>query len=215
MKLLSSIMFSFALSSSPTWAAVLKLDQGKSEKQGINISVGGTATVDQKAYPLTTIGSGVRFKKVFFNIKVYVAQLLVGDSAKFVKTEDGALGSLDQQTAVAMHLTFLREVPMDKLVSAFEEGFAANNVDMSSADIMQFMSLVQAGGAGEEGGQLSIVIVRSSNGDETLTYEVERSRNPYSGSMKGSSGLAKKVFALWLGVPADDFLAQLKTELLQ
>lgn len=215
MKILSSILFSFVVLAGPAQAAVLKLDQGKSEKQGVNISVGGSATVDGKAYPLTTIGSGVRFKKVFFNIKVYVAQLLAGDASKFVKTEEGALASLDQQTAVAMHLTFLREVPMDKLVSAFEEGFAANQIDMAASDIVQFMSLVQAGGAGEEGGQLSIVVIRGADGSETLSYEVERSRNPYSGSMKGSSGLAKKIFALWLGHPADDFLGQLKTELLQ
>ncbi len=215
MKFMSCVLLTAALLSGTAHASVLKLDSGKSEKQGVNISVGGTATVDSQSYTLTTVGSGVRWKKVFFNVKVYVAQLLMGDQGKFVKTEDGALGSLDQQNAFAMHLTFLREVPMDKLVSAFEEGFAANNVAMTDADIAKFMALVNAGGHGEEGGTLSVVVTRATDGTETLTYEVQRARNPYSGTMKAPAGFAKKVFALWLGVPADDFLGQLKTELLQ
>ncbi len=215
MKHMSSVLLIAALLSGAAHASVVKLDQGQTQKQGVNISVGGTATVDGQSYPLTTVGSGVRLKKVFFNVKVYVAQLLMGDPSKFVRAADGALSSLDQQNIFAMHLTFLREVPMDKLVSAFEEGFAANNVNMNDADIGKFMAMVNAGGHGEEGGTLTVLIHRGTDGGETLTYEVQRSRNPYSGSMKASPGLAKKVFALWLGVPADDFLGQLKTELLQ
>ncbi len=212
---LSAFVLAAAFVSGTAHASILKLDNGKSEKQGVNISVGATATVDGQAHALTTVGSGLRMKKVFFNVKVYIAQLMMGDVNKYVKTQDGALASLDQQNSLAMHLTFLREVPMDKLTGAFEEGFAANQVNMADADIVEFMKLVTAGGHGEEGGTLTVFVARNADGTESLTYEVMRTRNPYVGTIKGAAGLSKKIFGLWLGVPADDFLAQLKTELLQ
>lgn len=195
-------------------ASVITLTNGKTEKQGVLISTGGIATLEGQAYPLTTVGSGVRFKKVFFDVKVYVAQLLMAEESKFVRTLDGALGSLSQQNSFAMHLTFLREVPMDKLTSAFEEGFAANKVNMRDADIMNFMNMVRLGGAGEDGGTLSVIVIRNADGSETITYEVVRSHKPFLASIKAQAGLAGKIFSLWLGVPADDHLAKLKLELL-
>lgn len=212
---LSTLVLAAALFSGTANASILRLDAGTTQKEGVNISLGATATVDGVATPLTTVGSGLRMKKVFFNVKVYIAQLMMGEQNKFNKTQEGALASLDQQNAVAMHLTFLREVPMDKLVGAFEEGFAANNVNMADADIVKFMDLVRAGGHGEEGGTLTVFVSRGADGSETLTYEVIRSRNPSVGSMTGAAGLSKKIFGLWLGLPADEFLAKLKTELLQ
>lgn len=214
MKLLAFVLAAVVMSVTAQ-AAVLKLDEGKSAKQGVNISAGGTATVNSKDYPLTTVGSGLRQKRVFAVVKVYIAQLLVGDTTKYVKSEADALSSLANENAYAMNLTFLREVPMEKLTSAFEEGFAANHVSMNDPDIKKFMEMVSAGGAGEESGTLSVIVVRNDDGTETVTYEMIRSHQPYVGSVTGAAGLGKKVFALWLGEPADDYLAQLKTELMQ
>ena len=79
--------------------------------KGINISTSGSLVIQgESAIPMTTIGAGLRRKKVLFaTADVYVAQLLVSDAdaSKFVKTAEGALDSTDGMRAAAMHLSFV------------------------------------------------------------------------------------------------------------
>ncbi|MGE4130161.1 MAG: chalcone isomerase family protein [Bdellovibrionales bacterium] len=196
---------------SSSWAAVLELEAGKTVKEGVTISAGGMMTTDTTKLPMTTVGSGVRYKKVVFSLRVYVAELLVSEVATFKKTEAEALDSIPSQSGVAMHLTFLRDVPADKLYEAFASSLAANGLDSSDPDIAAFNNLAQQGGAGVDGGTLTIAIYKNASGGETLAYE----NGSYTGEISGAAGLAKKIMSIWLGVPADNQLAQLKTELLQ
>ena len=83
----------------------------------------GTASIDGKDFDLTTVGSGLRSKKVLLaNVKVYVAQLLVSSPNSFVRKDREALKSLEDSQTVAMQLSFLRTVEAEKVKISFKEG---------------------------------------------------------------------------------------------
>jgi hypothetical protein len=84
--------------------------------------------------PLSTIGSRLRKKKVLFvTFRVYTARLLVSaaDASKFEKTPPRALDSLDQVSAVVMHLTFQRSVSPQQLSDGLNVAMSANGYDVN------------------------------------------------------------------------------------
>src|SRR3954452_23111889 len=87
-------------------ADLLKLTEGSQVIGGVHIPSAAVATVAGKDYDLTTVGAGMRTKRVMFNVDVYVAQLMLADASAFVRTDDGALPSLDKETSVAIRLSF-------------------------------------------------------------------------------------------------------------
>jgi len=209
----SSLLLSVALMSGVASADVLTLKPGTVEKQGVKISSGATTEAGAE---LATVGSGLRKKKVLIMpINVYIAQLMVGDSARHVKTNNGALASIDNQSTVAMHLTFLRDVPASNIKESFQSSLDANGVPANDADIAQFMRHVDAVGAAVDKGTLTILISKNADQTESLSLENKGPRGAVVKTMTGAKGLSHKLMSIWLGVPADDYLAELKTELLQ
>ncbi|MBS1971251.1 MAG: chalcone isomerase family protein [Bdellovibrionales bacterium] len=194
-------------------AALLKLDPGQKSNNGVTISTGGTATIDGKDFQLTTVGSGLRSKKVLVaNVKVYVAQLLVSNPNSFVRKDADALKSLEDSQTVAMQLSFLRSVEADKVKVSFRDAFDANNVDINNPAIKQLLAAVEKGGDATANGTLTFVANKHSDGTETLIYEDTAGKQV---TVKGDKGLTHDVFSMWLGNPADDGIAALKKSLLQ
>ncbi len=194
-------------------AALLKLTPGPNSNNGVTISTGGTATIDGKDFDVSTVGSGLRSKKVLVaNVKVYVAQLLVSSTNAFVRKDAEALKSLEDSQTVAMQLTFLRSVEADKVKVSFRDAFDANNVDINNPAIKQLLTAVEKGGDATSGGTLTFVANKHSDGTETLIYEDTAGKQV---TVKGDRGLTHDVFSMWLGNPADDGIAALKKSLLQ
>lgn len=194
-------------------AALLKLDPGQKSNNGVVISTGGTANIDGKDLQVTTVGSGLRSKKVLVaNVKVYVAQLLVSNPNSFVRKDSEALKSLEDSQTVAMQLTFLRSVEADKVKVSFRDAFDANNVDINNPAIKQLLAAVEKGGDATANGTLTFVANKHSDGTETLIYEDTAGKQV---TVKGDKGLTHDVFSMWLGNPADDGIAALKKSLLQ
>jgi hypothetical protein len=213
--IVSNVLVAATVWSGAANAELLTLKAGANNKESVNISTGATANVDGANYDLTTVGSGLRKKKVVIvPIKVYVAQLLVNDQARYVKTDAGALPSIDNQTTIAIHLTFLRDVPASNIKESFQVSLDANGVPSNDADIVKFMSLVDEAGAATTNGSLTIVVNKAADGSESLALENKGSSSVLK-TMKGGKGLAHKIASIWLGVPADDYLKELKAELLQ
>jgi hypothetical protein len=193
-------------------AALLKLDPGQKSNNGINVSAGGVATVDGHAYKLNTVGSGLRSKKVLLaNIKVYVAQLLVSSPNSFVRKDNEALKSLEDSQTVAIQLAFLRTVDAAKVQVSFRDALDANKVDINQGAIKQLLSAVNNGGDANSGGTFTFVVNKNSDGSETLVYEDTAGKQV---EIKGDKGLTHDVFSMWLGVPADDGIANLKSSLI-
>jgi len=194
-------------------AALLKLEPGSKTNNGVTISKAGQASIDGKDYDLTTVGSGLRSKKVLLaNVKVYVAQLLVSSPNSFVRKDVDALKSLEDSQTVAIQLVFLRSVEAEKVKVAFRDAFDANKVDINDAAIKQLLAAVETGGDATANGTLTFVANKHSDGTETLIYEDVTGKQVV---IKGEKGLTHDVFSMWLGNPADDGIANLKKALLQ
>lgn len=194
-------------------AALLKLEPGQKSNNGVTISKGGTATIDGKEHELTTVGSGLRSKKVLLaSVKVYVAQLLVSSPNAFVRKDGEALKSLEDSQTVAIQLSFLRSVEAEKVKVSFRDAFDVNRVDINSPAIKALLAAVEKGGDATANGTLTFVTNKHSDGSETLVYEDTAGKQAV---IKGDKGLTRDVLSMWLGNPADDGIANLKKSLLQ
>src|SRR5690349_16073817 len=111
--------FAVIVVSNVSQAAVLELQAGTKNLEGVNIPTTATLKVEDRETALTTVGAGLRTKKIgFATIKVYVAELLVSAPADFKRTDADALNSTDSMKALALQLTFLRDVDADKIYSS-------------------------------------------------------------------------------------------------
>lgn len=193
-------------------ASVLKLEAGSKSTNGVTISKSGVAEIDGQTYELTTVGSGLRSKKVLLaNVKVYVAQLLVSRPTSFVRKDSEALKSLEDSQTVAMHLSFLRTVDADKVQVSFRDALVANHVKILEPEIKKFLAAVSAGGDASANHSLVIVTNKNSDGSETLVYEDTQGRET---KITGPRGFTHDIFSIWLGASADDGIAALKRSLL-
>jgi len=193
-------------------ADVLKLDPGTAVIENITISKGATATIEGRQTALTTVGAGLRRKKVaIIWAKVYVAQFLVADASKFDRAH--AWESLDRESAVAIRLDFLRYVDAQKVQTSFNEALVANKVDLNGTDIKAFLEAVSGGGDAETGKALTIVGERLADGSEVITYENTKGQAKI---LHGKAGFVKNVFSIWLGLVSSDDpgLQDLQKELL-
>src|SRR4051812_37878804 len=101
---LSTLLFSFAIFSQVATAGVLTLEQGNKTIEGVNIAKSASLSLAgaTEATKLDFIGAGLRQKKVLVaNVKVYVAQIFLDNSGKFVRTNAGAVASLKDMNAAA------------------------------------------------------------------------------------------------------------------
>lgn len=195
------------------FAGLLTLKNGASQKEGVNIADSATASVNGQNSELSNVGSGVRTKKVLVaNVKVYVAQILVDQPARFQKDENKALASLDESNSAAIRLTFLRTVEADKVQVSFQDALRANGITAQDSETSKFLNAVNAGGDAEQGKALTIVVSKKADGSETLAYENTSGKVSV---IEGSKGFMRKVFSIWLGKPVDNDIAALKKQLLQ
>ena len=205
-----------ALLTSVSHAELLTLTPGGRQIEGVNVSAGGSVNLDGRNYSLSTAGAGLRRSKVFgpVAVRVYVGQILVADPGRFVKTPDGALPSIDHQLSLVMHLTFLRDIPSRRIVESFLDSLAANSISDKDADVEKFVRMVQGAGDMTDKSSITMFVTKNSNGTETLAFDVKSDKN-YFDRQVVAAGFSRKMASLWLGVPADDGLANFKTELLQ
>lgn len=207
---LSLLTFLLSLSAS---AAVLTPEGRSESKEKATIFNSASATIENEKLTLTSIGSGLRAKKVvFINVKVYVGQIFVTAPDQFKKSDAEALGSLKEQKAVAAQLHFLRDVDGENVQKSFVEALKANKIDLQDNSIKQFLDAVAKGGETKSGKTLTILGAHLKDGSEVIYYETTSGS---STEIKGSAGLIEKVFSIWLGKSADEGVAALKKEILK
>jgi hypothetical protein len=200
---------------STAFADLLTLKPGTVVKNGVNISTGATATVNGKTYDLTTVGSGLRNKVVVFNIAVYIAQVMVSDASRYVKTDAGALPSLDNEKQVAIRLTFLRDVDAATVATSFQDALDANKISGKDTDINNFMTVVNKGGDAKTSASLTIFMSKNDDGSETLAYE-NANGTTQTTVITGQKDLTHKIMSIWLGTVSEDAgLKALKAEILK
>jgi hypothetical protein len=180
--------------------------------EGVKVSTSAAAKVTDRSYTLKVVGAGLRYKKVaFVKAKVYVGELMMDAPEKFQKTKDGALGSLSGEKAVAIRMTFLRNVDGEKVSNGFKEALEENKVKLDSASVKGFLDAVKAGGEAKEKTSLVIIGEKLKDGKESVSYE---SSNGKLVTINGEGGLVKDIFSIWLGKIDDSGLENLKNEIL-
>lgn len=180
----------------------------QTQLEGVTLSTAGLTKDGQK---LQYVGAGLRNKKVVLvNVRVYVGEFFVGDTAKFSKTD--AQKTVTSASPALIQLHFLRDVDAEKVQSSFKEALEANKVDLNKPEIQKFLDAVKTGGEAKKGKMLSILGVKKGDGSEMITYEDSNSK---ATTVSGGAGFIQDIFAIWLGNPADDGVAKLKSEILK
>ena len=193
-------------------AAVLTVSPGSRTVEGVKVSEGAKASVADRSYALKLVGAGLRYKKVVFvKAKVYVGELFVDAPEKFKKGEAEALGSLAEQKAVAIRMTFLRDVDGEKVSNGFKEGLEENKVSLTNPTVKGFLDAVKTGGEAKDKHSLVVVGEKLASGKEAISYENAAGKVV---TVTGDAGLVKMVFSIWLGKIDDSGLENLKKEIL-
>lgn len=196
----------FALS---TQASLLVTEPGAAEIEKVKIAKSAQAKVADRAYSLQLVGSALRWKKVaFFKADVYVGQFFVSDPAKFKKA--AALDSLSDLKAVAISMSFLRDVEAKKILSAFEEGFKENKISAEDPSVKAFLEIVRSAPEAKKNSTLTILGEKMAD-KEVITFEDSQGK---ASSISGSAGFLKNVFSLWLGKMPDSGLEEFQKALL-
>ena len=104
-------MFNLFLIPAISFAALLNPSGAIHKLENVKLPTKVSLTVGTRSSDLISIGEGLRYKKiVFIKTKVYVGQLLSSDESLVIKEKGQILDSLSKQKAVAMQMTFLRDV---------------------------------------------------------------------------------------------------------
>lgn len=212
MKLMLIPLLSLVLAM-PAFAALLTPEGQGPKLENMQLPAAGTTLVEGETVKLTSIGAGLRSKKVVFvNVKVYVGQLYADAPDKLKKNSAEVLASLKDQKAIAMQLHFTRDVDADNVQKSFREALQANGNDSKEATMTQFLDSVSKGGEAKKGKALTILGTKLKDGSEVISYE---NTNGDISQIKGSAGFIEKVFSIWLGKSADPGVAELKKNLLK
>jgi hypothetical protein len=208
-----SLSLGMLLMSSLAFGNLLNLNGVESKKiENISISTGGSIQDSDRVVPVSLIGAGLRSKKVLIaNVNVYVAEIHGSEVAKFVRSADSALNSIDGMEAIAIQMHFVRTVDAEKVQVSFQEAFTANSVDMKAPHINQFLKAIGAGGDATSGKTLTLAALKNSDGTESVIYE-----NAAGTAIKiiGPKGFSTQIMSIWLGAPADSGIKNLKNQII-
>jgi len=171
---------------------------------------------------LTTVGAALRKKQVILASDIYVGEVLVSDSSRYVKTVAGALPSLENEDQVALVLHIVYPfVPTSLLVSDLNSQASQNGITSDDADYAAFSSLVKSYSY-RSGTVFTILFSRNADGSQTMTLENKNSdgsiapnpagvQNPVTVSAQGKH----KILSLWLGNTNDSYLKTFQTDLMK
>lgn len=194
-------------------AALLTTTLSLREIEGVRVAREAKASVEGRTYALKAVGAGLRYKKVaFVKANVYVGELFVDAPEKFQRSDAAVLDSLSEMKAVAIRITFLREVDGKKISSSFAEALEENNAKLDDPGIKDFLEIVKNGGEAKEKSTLVVMGERLPRGKEKIFYENAAGK---LASVAGEPGLLQKIFSIWLGKIDDSGLENLKKEILK
>jgi hypothetical protein len=170
---------------------------------------------DKTETQMLAVSHGLRKKAVFglVPVSVYVMQVLAAKPEKLVKTEDAFLGSIKDAGPVQLHLTFLRDLPGEKISASFKDGLEANKVDIKklSPELTQVLNEISAITEFKNGDAFSITFTWA--GDKATAYLIDATLKIKT--ITGDKVFADQLLSIWFGKPADSKLENLKKELIK
>ncbi|MBY0555473.1 chalcone isomerase family protein [bacterium] len=170
---------------------------------------------DKTEAQMTAVSHGLRKKAVFglVPVSVYVMQVLAAKPEKLVKTEEGFLSSVKDAGPVQLHLTFLRNLPGEKISDSFKDGLEANKIDVKalSPELTQVLKEISAITEFKEGESFSITFAWT--GDKATAYLTDSTLKIKT--VAGNKEFADQLLSIWFGKTADGKLEELKKTLIK
>ncbi|MEK6627324.1 MAG: chalcone isomerase family protein, partial [Bdellovibrionota bacterium] len=164
---------------------------------------------------MSIVTYGLRKKAVFglVPVNVYVLQFLAAKPEKLVKTEDGFLASLKEAGPIQLHLTFLRNLPGEKITESFKDGLGANKIKTKdfSPELTQVLSEISSISEFKEGEDFSITF--SWKSDQAVVYIAKTPSDIKT--ITGQKDFADQLLSIWFGKTSDSKLKELKKTLIQ
>lgn len=194
-------------------AATLRTETTTKLFEGAKLVKNVTLQNDDKTEAMmTAVSYGLRKKAVFglVPVNVYVMQFLAAKPEKLVKTEDGFLTSLKNAGPIQLHLTFLRNLPGEKISTSFKDGLDANKIKTLSPALTQVLKEVSDITEFKEGEVFSITI--HWTGEQAIAYLTDASLKMKM--VAGTKDFADQLLSIWFGKTADDRLEDLKKTLI-
>ncbi len=205
-KIIFSLLMSMSLVSQ---AALVSFDKGAKDIEGVNLNNSATMADGSK---LDLLGAGLRVKKVLFvNAKVYVLQLFSDNKTGFAH-DAGALTSLatGAQTVV-LKISMLRTVEASSLATSFQEALDANGYTIDE-ELKKVLAVIENGADGIQGKDLTLLLTKNADPSKVdFHYEDAEGKQQ---NLTASESVMTKVLSIWLGIPADKGLENLKSQLL-
>lgn len=207
-----------AISGSLAFAATLKTETTTKVYEDAKLVKSVTLQNDDKTEALMThFSRGLRKKAVFglVPVKVYVIQLLAAKPEKLVKTEEGFLASLKEAGPVQLHLTFVRNLPGEKISDSFKDGLTANEVDVKklSPELAQVLKEVSAITEFKENETFSLTFNWAPDATAATVYLTDASLKMKT--VTGPKLFADQLLSIWFGKSADAKLEDLKKALIK
>ena len=180
--------------------------------EGVPIAKEAWLQTPYQEIKLGILGKGIREKEIFLfiSVNVYVAQMFSSSPFAFIRSRSFALSSLKSMKAVAMSMTFLRDVELDRVLDSWETSLEANNVDITKPEIKFFLDSVKNGGKARKGKSFVLIGERLGNGTEAITYQ--SSEKSYT--IFGAEDFIQSIFSVWFGKNLDSDLDKLRTQIL-
>lgn len=155
---------------------------------------------------LKAVGHALRSKKIaFMNFEVYVGEVLVPTDM----TWNQKMSEYVSASPAGIQMTFLRDVPADKMITAFDDSLKENNVNLKSEPIEAFLAAVKKVGDLKENDVFLIVRKKAEKADQVLVMIVGRTKEVIS----GPSGWSDDILKIWGGKPADAGFEKFQKEL--
>ncbi len=211
---MKKLLFTLAMTASVFAQASLLSYTAGDQKNGNVVLNKAAAINDDKGAPtaatMDLLSAGLRTKTVLVvEAKIYVAQLFSDNKAAYSR-DDKALASLAGASRVALRIDMLRTLTAGTLSASLKEALIANGYTIDG-ELANLISLIEKNADATTGKAITLLMVKSG-GKTNLYYEDTKG---VVSSFVGSADLVTKVMSIWLGTPADDGLAKLKTQLLK
>jgi hypothetical protein len=170
-------------------------------------------TVNYSSLPLTLTGTGVAMKKFgITRIKVFVIQYFTQYPEKFVRTETGALKSIENTGYTAMKLTFIRGVDSTMVRDSIND-YLTNNIEPSEYpqyknDIATILNAISGDDSFVYGSSITIVGFKNH-----ILYEDTKGKVTIVESI--NNDLTTKIYGMFLGKVTNDEGYSLKLRMIE
>ena len=171
------------------------------------------ADIGGKSVELKRITSGLRQKKVaLFWASVYVGQVFTNAPVDFTSIEK-LNASLNAGLPVVVTMTFVRDVPIDKIVDGYKEVFTANGVKIDSEPYAKFLDAVKTSGDIKDKQTYYFTFAKSASGKNQMNFWTNGKER--FALNDASAAQIKDFFGMWFGKAVDSGLEQLQEQFLE